>query len=53
MIERALVIENPFDDIVPRITQQISKKVEEKILKQSLPVNNKNLISFDDEDGEE
>jgi hypothetical protein len=54
MIEHALVITNPFDDIVARIsTKPIQQTQKPALVKQSVPVKNKNLISFDDGDGED
>ena len=58
MIKRALVLENPFDDILPRQIMRPAERV--KASKEEVPkkksfaaIKNKNLISFADEEDEE
>jgi len=45
------VIENPFDDITPRPQKLV--EIEQKKVVKPVAVKNKNLISFDEEDGED
>mmetsp|Transcript_7347 Transcript_7347/g.8833 ORF Transcript_7347/g.8833 Transcript_7347/m.8833 type:complete len:179 (+) Transcript_7347:357-893(+) len=60
-IERALVLENPFDDIIPRQLKTVPKQATEApVVKKktfaSKALKNKNLISFaddEDEDGDD
>ena len=54
-IESALVIENPFEDLVPRILPKKEEVKEESAFKQRKTnlIKNRNLISFADDDEEE
>lgn len=49
----AQVIDNPFDDIEPRQAPAIKQSAPVAVIQPAKAVKNKNLISFDDDDGEE